>query len=197
MREQGDSNGRVLWFTGLSGSGKTTTARAVAAELLRRGFRVELLDGDELRNTVCKGLGFSRDDRMENIRRIVYICKLLSRHGVTVLVSAIAPYRDMRAYAREQLPGYTEIFVDCPLEVCERRDVKGLYAKARRGEIRHFTGISDVYDKPERPDITVDTQFCTVEENSRRIADWVDDSAGAAERMHSDGSLVGREEVHK
>ncbi len=165
--------GKVLWFTGLSGSGKTTTAREVAAQLRAAGARVELLDGDELRETICKGLGFRREDRMENIRRITYVAKLLSRHGVVVLVSAITPYQEMRDYARSELAHFVEIYVQCPLEVCEQRDVKGLYALARRGELSNFTGISDAYDQPEQPELIIDTANHTLEENSRRIVAWV------------------------
>lgn len=161
--------GHVLWFTGLSGAGKTTTAEFVKARLQERGGRVELLDGDELRRTICKGLGYTREDRLENVKRIVYVSGLLSRHGVDVLVSAITPYEEMREYARRELPGYVEIYVECPLEECERRDVKGLYAKARSGELRHFTGISDPYEIPRRPDIAINTASAAVEDNCAAI----------------------------
>lgn len=158
--------GTVLWFTGLSGAGKTTTAEHVLARLHAEGRRAELLDGDELRQTICKGLGFTREERMENIRRIVYVAGLLSKHGVDVLVSAITPYEEMRAYARQKLPRYMEIYVECPLEECERRDVKGLYAKARSGVVQHFTGISDPYETPLRPDITICTASATLADNT-------------------------------
>ncbi len=161
----------VLWFTGLSGSGKTTTARCVEAILRERGVRTELLDGDELRETICRGLGFAREDRLENIRRIAYVAKLLSRNGVTVLVSAITPYREMRDYVRAHVPGYTEIYVRCPLEECEKRDVKGLYAKARRGEIAAFTGISDPYEEPTDADVVIDTRTGALSSNAATIAD--------------------------
>ena len=169
----------VLWFTGLSGSGKTTAARYVEAALKARGIAAERLDGDELRATICKGLGFSREERLENIRRIAYVANLLSRNGVVTLVSAITPYREMRAYLRDTVPGYTEIYVRCSLEECERRDVKGLYAKARRGEIAAFTGISDPYEEPEAPDLLIDTEKETVEESGEKIVSWV---AGAMVR---------------
>ncbi|MBO9608974.1 MAG: adenylyl-sulfate kinase [Paenibacillaceae bacterium] len=173
MHNDSGQQGKVLWFTGLSGAGKTTTARAVASELAACGVACELLDGDELRETICKGLGFSREDRIENIRRVVYLSKLLSRHGVTVLVSAITPYREMREHAREQLPGYVEIHVDCALAECERRDVKGLYAKARNQQIERFTGISDPYETPERPELTIRTDLEPLARNTRRILEWL------------------------
>lgn len=166
--------GMVLWFTGLSGSGKTTTAVQVAEQLRASGQSVELLDGDELRTTICKGLGFSREDRLENIQRIVYVANLLSRNGVIVLVSAITPYAEMREYAREKLENYVEVFVKCPLEECERRDVKGLYAKARNNEIPRFTGISDPYEEPTQAEIVIQTNLSSLSENADMICTWVE-----------------------
>lgn len=180
MNANDHTDGMVLWFTGLSGSGKTTTAKHLNQLLEDRGLRVELLDGDELRETICKGLGFSREDRFENIRRIAYIARLLSRHGVIVLVSAITPYREMREYVRKQIPSFAEIYVQCPLEECERRDVKGLYAKARRQEIAAFTGISDPYEEPLRPELSIDTAQHSVEDNCRKIMSWLNRRAVAA-----------------
>lgn len=170
--------GLVLWFTGLSGAGKTTTARALLEPLRKEGMQAELLDGDELRSVISKGLGFSREDRMENIRRIVFISKMLSRNGINVLVSAITPYREMRELARSELPGYVEIFVDCPLEECERRDVKGLYAKARKAVIANFTGIGDHYEPPEQPDIVIRTDVDELSSNVSLIMDYVALRAG-------------------
>ncbi|TBL80431.1 adenylyl-sulfate kinase [Paenibacillus thalictri] len=169
------SCGSVLWFTGLSGSGKTTTAQHLYKLLKAEGRSVELLDGDELRTAICRGLGFSREDRLENIRRIAYVANLLSKHGVTVLVSAITPYREMREYLRKHVAGYVEIYVKCPLSVCEARDVKGLYAKARRQEIRMFTGISDSYEEPEQADIVIDTVHQTVQDNVLHITEKIND----------------------
>jgi len=168
--------GSVLWFTGLSGSGKTTTANHVAELLIAANQRVEILDGDVLRNTICKDLGFSKEDRFENIKRMVYIANLLHKHGVIVIVSAITPYREMRQYARQQIAGFVEVFVDCPLQECEKRDVKGLYAKARNNVIQHFTGISDPYEQPEKPDITIDTVDNTVLQNGDIIVEWLSKS---------------------
>ncbi|WP_090636211.1 adenylyl-sulfate kinase [Paenibacillus sp. UNC496MF] len=169
-----NSQGAVLWFTGLSGAGKTTTAAAVERQLRERGRRVELLDGDELRAGICKGLGFSMEDRFENVTRIAYVANLLARNGVDVLVSAISPYRAMRDYARERIPGFVEIYVDCPLHVCEQRDVKGLYAKARAGEIGRFTGISDPYEAPQDPQLTLNTASVPLEENVRTVLAYLD-----------------------
>jgi adenylylsulfate kinase len=179
------SCGDVLWFTGLSGSGKTTTAQHVYERLVEAGRKVELLDGDVIRSAICKGLGFSREDRLENIRRIAYVADLLARHGVTVLVSAITPYREMREYLRVHVAGYVEIYVNCSLEVCEQRDVKGLYAKARRQEIKMFTGISDSYEEPERADLVIDTQRHSIESNVIRIIEWLDRNVWEAESVRS------------
>ncbi|UHA73323.1 adenylyl-sulfate kinase [Paenibacillus sp. 481] len=163
--------GTAIWLTGLPSSGKTTTALALSAALQERGVRVECLDGDELRHKVGRGLGFSKEDRLENIRRAVYISKLLNRNGVTTIISMIAPYLEMRDYARAELASYVEVYVHCPLDECERRDVKGLYAKARKGEITAFTGISDVYEPPVHPEITIHTHINSVESNVRQIVE--------------------------
>lgn len=170
-------HGSVLWFIGLSGAGKTTTAQFAASKLREQGRRVELLDGDELRETICKGLGFSRKERFENIKRIAYVSKLLARNGVDVLVSAITPYHEMREFARSEIPGFVEIYVKCSLGECERRDVKGLYAKARRGELKHFTGVSDPFEEPLHPDITICTSSSSVQDNCEAILSWLDNKA--------------------
>jgi adenylylsulfate kinase len=162
--------GFTLWFTGLSGAGKSTLAQAIATELRERGHRVEILDGDEVRTHLSKGLGFSREDRDTNIRRIGYVARLLSRNGVVAITAAISPYRDVRAEVRaaHEAP-FIEVYVRCPLEELIRRDVKGLYAKALRGEITNFTGVSDPYEEPENPDVLVDSSRETVEESLHRI----------------------------
>jgi adenylylsulfate kinase len=166
--------GLTLWLTGLSGAGKTTIASLLAAELQKRGLAVECLDGDELRQNVGRGLGFSREDRHENISRAVYIAGLLSRHGVITIVSVISPYREMRDYARKTLPDFVEVYVDCPLQVCEQRDFKGLYAKARQGVIPFFTGISDPYEVPDSPDLTLRTAEQSAKESAAALLNWLD-----------------------
>jgi adenylyl-sulfate kinase len=149
--------GFTIWFTGLSGAGKSTLANILAERLRGMGRRVELLDGDEVRKNLSSGLGFSKADRDANIRRIAYVAKLLSRNGVIAITAAISPYREIRDEARRDIKHFVEVFVDCPLEICEQRDVKGLYARARAGEIQQFTGISDPYEPPLHPEITVHT----------------------------------------
>jgi adenylylsulfate kinase len=161
--------GRVVWFTGLSGAGKSTLASALYAELLARGEAAELLDGDAVRENLSKGLGFSKADRDTNVRRIAFVAGLLARHGVTVLVSAISPYADTRREVLADLPNALEVFVDAPLEVVTERDVKGLYLKATRGEIAHFTGVSDPYEAPTAPDLHLRTDQISVHEGLRQL----------------------------
>jgi adenylylsulfate kinase len=153
----------VLWFTGLSGSGKSTIAVRVQQELARRGVEVEYIDGDTLRE-VFPGTGFTRGEREEHLRRTGYMASRLAAHGVTVVASLVSPYRESRDFIRKLCPGFVEVYVATPLEECERRDVKGLYARARRGEIRHFTGIDDPYEPPVHPELTLDTRDVSVEE---------------------------------
>jgi len=157
----------VIWLTGLSASGKTTIARQLATKLREQDFKVELLDGDAIRNDLSADLGFSRQDRREQIRRVVYLCKLLSKNGITCLVSVISPYRDLRNLAREEIrkvSPFIEVFVKCSLESCIKRDPKGLYKKALSGEISNFTGLQDPYEEPLSPDVMVNTDSETVEE---------------------------------
>jgi len=162
--------GAVLWFTGLSGAGKSTLAEAIAPRLRAEGKKVESLDGDVVRTHLSKGLGFSREDREVNVARIAFVAHLLQRNGVFVLVSAISPYRATRAAARElAAPDFVEIHVAAPLEACIKRDVKGLYAKAIAGEIKEFTGITDPYEAPESPELTLDTSAMSIEEGVSRI----------------------------
>lgn len=149
--------GCVLWFTGLSGAGKSTLAVAVAQALAERGARWELLDGDAIREHLCKDLGFSRTDRDTNVLRVGFVAELLAKHDVIAIAALISPYRRSRAQLKQRIPHFLEIFVDCPLNECIRRDVKGLYARAIAGEINQFTGISDPYEAPEAPDLVVQT----------------------------------------
>jgi len=157
--------GFTVWFTGLSGAGKSTIAILLAERLQGVGRRVELLDGDEIRKNLSQGLGFSKADRDANIARIAFVAKLLSRNGVVAITATISPYRATRDAARQEIRSFVEVYVDCPLNVCEQRDVKGLYAKARSGEIAQFTGISDPYEAPEQPEVTVHTDRESVEES--------------------------------
>ena len=161
--------GFTVWLTGLSGAGKTTIARRLERELRTRGHSVEVLDGDVVRTHLSKGLGFSREDRDTNILRIAFVCSLLTRHGVAVISAAISPYTAARRQARAQIGNFVEVYVRCPLEELAWRDVKGLYEKALRGEIDHFTGISDPYEVPEYPEVIVDTDRETVDESVARI----------------------------
>ena len=166
--------GFTLWFTGLSGAGKSTLAGHVAEELRRRGCRVEILDGDEVRTNLSKGLGFGKEDRDTNIKRIGYVCKLLSRNGVVAISAAISPYRDIRDYNRQQIGDFVEVYVTCSIEALTRRDVKGLYKKALAGEIQHFTGVSDPYEPPLHPEITVDSEQEREPESVKKILDHLE-----------------------
>lgn len=145
--------GFTIWFTGLSGSGKSTVSRIVAARLRERGLKVEELDGDVVRTHLSKGLGFSKEDRDTNIRRIGWVCEVLSRNGVIAIAAAISPYREIRDEVRSKIPNFVEVYMECPLEVLVERDVKGLYQKALAGEIGNFTGVSDPYEPPFNPEV--------------------------------------------
>ena len=166
------TKGFTLWFTGLSGAGKTTIAELVRPELEQRGRKVEWLDGDEVREHLSKGLGFSKEDRDTNIDRIGWVASRLTRHGAAVIVSAISPYVEARDQAREMIEQhgtFVEIFVDASVEECARRDVKGLYEKAFRGEIKEFTGVSDPYEAPENPELRIESEHEDPEESAQRI----------------------------
>ncbi len=163
------AEGFVVWLTGLSGAGKSTIAQALARALRALGQRVEVLDGDVVRQHFSKGLGYSREDRLENMRRVAYVAHLLSRNGVAVIVALISPYREGRDYARQLIGRFLEVYVRCPLDVLIQRDVKGLYAKALRGQIPNFTGISDPYEEPLSPEVVVDTDREAVEESVAKV----------------------------
>ncbi|TML58431.1 MAG: adenylyl-sulfate kinase [Actinobacteria bacterium] len=169
---ENDRNGFTLWFTGLSGAGKTTIAELVRPELERRGLLVEWLDGDEVREHLSKGLGFSKEGRDTNIDRIGWVASRLTRHGAAVIVSAISPYVEARGKARkmvEQHGTFVEVFVDASVEECARRDVKGLYEKAFRGEIKEFTGVSDPYEPPSSPEVCIESEHEEPHASAARI----------------------------
>jgi adenylyl-sulfate kinase len=168
------TDGFTLWFTGLSGAGKSTLANAVAEALAGSGRRIEVLDGDEVRTNLSKGLGFSREDRDTNIRRIGFVARLLSRNGVVAITAAISPYRDTRDEVRRAHEArFVEVYVECPLEALVKRDVKGLYAKALRNEIAHFTGVSDPYEPPHAPEIHVRSDAERIDESRDKILAWL------------------------
>ena len=162
-------NGFTVWFTGLPSSGKSTLAKVLRDEIEKKNRHVEILDGDEVRLRLSKGLGFSKEDRDENIRRISYVAKIITRCGSVALTCAISPYKSRRQEAREEIKDFIEVFVDCELEQCIKRDLKGLYKKALSGEIKNFTGISDPYEKPDNPEITVNTSSETIEQSLKKI----------------------------
>lgn len=166
--------GITLWFTGLSGAGKTTIAVALAEKLRERGFKVERLDGDVVRKSLTRDLGFSKEDRDKNIERVTFVAKLLTRNDVIVPCAFISPYRAERARAREEIGEFIEVYVECPVEVCAERDVKGLYAKAFAGEIPHFTGVSDPYEPPEDAEVVCHTAKETVEESVAKVLAYLE-----------------------
>ena len=170
-----EDTGFCLWFTGLSGAGKTTITNLLVRELRARGSKLEVLDGDIVRENLSKGLGFSKEDRDTNIRRIAFVANLLSRNGVPVITAAISPYREIRDEARQMMDDrFIETYVKASVEVCEERDVKGLYAKARAGEIKEFTGVSDPYEPPENPEIVLETEHQSPEESARQIVEYLE-----------------------
>jgi len=168
-------SGYTLWFTGLSGAGKTTVADIVERELRERGEPVEVLDGDVVRTNLSKGLGFSKEDRDTNIRRIAFVADLLSRNGVGVITAAISPYRETRDEARELMgERFIEVYVKASVDECARRDVKGLYAKAFSGEIKEFTGVSDPYEEPLQAEVTLETESESPEESAKKVLAFID-----------------------
>jgi len=164
-----EQKGFTLWSTGLSGAGKTTLARLVETELSARGHKVEVLDGDVIRTNLSKGLGFSKEDRDTNIRRIGFVCNLLTRNDVVAIAAAISPYREVRDELRRDIGSFVEVYVRCPIEVLAERDVKGLYKKALAGEIKNFTGVDDPYEAPLAAEVVVETDTETPEESAARI----------------------------
>lgn len=163
--------GATIWLTGLSGSGKSTVANLVAKRLRAAGAKVEVLDGDVVRTNLSKGLGFSKEDRDTNIRRIGFVCSLLSRNGVIAIAAAISPYKQIRDEVRATTTNFVEVFADCPLDTLIERDVKGLYKKALAGEIKNFTGVSDPYEAPDTPEVRIDSGKQTPEESAAAVWD--------------------------
>jgi adenylylsulfate kinase len=165
MKEQGFT----VWFTGLPCCGKTTIANHVSELLKHDGYPVEQLDGDIVRQGLTNDLGFSKEDRDENIRRVTFVAKMLTRNNVIVLASFVSPYREQRRNARTMIGRFVEVYVRCPLEICKKRDVKGMYQKALEGKIRHFTGVDDPYEAPEHPELTVDSDKESVDESAGKV----------------------------
>jgi adenylyl-sulfate kinase len=161
--------GFTVWFTGLSGAGKSTVSTLLAQRLSASGAKVELLDGDIVRTHLSKGLGYSREDRDENVRRIGFVCEVLSRNGVVAIAAAISPYREVRGSVRARIPNFVEVYMECPMEVLIERDAKGLYKKALNGEIEHFTGISDPYEPPEAPELTIHSSVEDPQKSADRV----------------------------
>jgi adenylylsulfate kinase len=168
-RAGAESAGQVVWFTGLSGAGKTTLSRSIAAALKALNYPVQILDGDAVRSELWNDLGFNRDDRLEHNRRLAYLAQLFSAHGITVLVAAISPLRAMRELPRSLSAHFCEVFVDAPLCVCEQRDVKGLYLRARSGELRNFTGIDAPYETPLSPEVTCHTADESLAQSTEKV----------------------------
>lgn len=164
------NRGFTIWFTGLSCSGKTTISKKVEEKLRERGYdKIEILDGDIIRTNLSKGLGFSKEDRDENIKRIGFVCKLLSKNGIIAIAAAISPYRETRELIRKEIKNFVEVYCKCPMEVCIQRDVKGLYKKALKGEIKNYTGIDDPYEEPINPEIILMTDKETPEESANKV----------------------------
>lgn len=163
------NRGFTIWFTGLSGSGKSTLSEIIEQRLKERGCNVEILDGDIVRTHLSKGLGFSREDRDTNIKRIAFVASLLTRNDVVCISAAIAPYREAREWARREVGDFVEVYVKCPIEVCRQRDVKGLYKLVDEGKIKNFTGVDDPYEEPDHPDVLVESDKETPNESVTRI----------------------------
>ena len=171
-----NQEGFVVWLTGLPCSGKTTIARLLEKEIRRRGRRVEVMDGDEVRTNLSADLGFSKEDRRRHAARVAFVSRLLSRNGVGVIVALISPYRAFRQHVRETVTNFVEVFVSCPVEACMERDVKGMYKKALAGEIKDFTGVDDPYEEPENPEILIDSVSEEPEESAARIIGWLEEA---------------------
>ncbi|MBD3244418.1 MAG: adenylyl-sulfate kinase [Candidatus Moranbacteria bacterium] len=169
-----NQQGFVLWLTGLSGAGKTTTGKAIYEKLKQKGYKIELLDGDKIRENLTQDLGFSKKDRNENIKRVSFVAGLLSNHQIGVIACFISPYKKQRQMARNFCKNFVEIHINTPLNICEKRDIKGLYEKARKGEIQKFTGIDDPYEEPKKPDLVLDgSKKEKIKQNSKIVIDFL------------------------
>jgi len=177
-----EQTGFTLWFTGLPGSGKSTVSQLVADALRKRGLRVEVLDGDVVRMSLSKGLGFSKEDRDANIKRVGFVCKLLSRNGVAAIAAAVSPYEETRQHNRREIKDYVEVFCRCPLEVLIKRDPRGMYKKAISGEIPNFTGISDPYEEPSSPELVLHTDQENPDESASRVLQRLEELAYISHR---------------
>ncbi|MEW5944768.1 MAG: adenylyl-sulfate kinase [bacterium] len=189
--------GFTLWFTGLPASGKTTLSGMAAVELRARGMRVEVLDGDVIRKELCSDLGFSREDRDRNVRRVGFVCGLLSRNGVAAIAALISPYRAVRREVRAGTERFVEVYTKCPVEVCMERDYKGNYRRALAGEIRNFTGVDDPYEEPERAEIVVDTANLTPRGSFEYVMRRLEELGYAAPAQWGEGGVYSREEEEK
>lgn len=168
-----DKKGLVIWCTGLPCSGKTTLSKEIEKYFRSKGLPIQRLDGDVVRTTISEDLGFSKEDRDRHTKRMVYVAQMLANNGVNVVAAFISPYQAMRDFAREQCENFVEVYVKCSLEMCEKRDVKGMYAQARRGERVDFTGVDDVYEEPQDPDIVVDTEHDMIERSLEKVIDHI------------------------
>jgi adenylyl-sulfate kinase len=189
-----EQKGVTIWMTGMSGAGKTALAVPLEAELRNRGLRVERLDGDIVRESLTRDLGFTKEDRDKNIERVTFVAKLLTRNDVAVICSFISPYRAVRAKVAEEVGSFVEVYCYAPLETLVERDVKGLYKKALAGEIKNFTGVSDPYEEPEHPDVTIDSSTETVEESLAKILAKLED-LGYAPPAGEDDAYTAEEEA--
>jgi adenylylsulfate kinase len=177
--------GFTVWFTGLTAAGKTTVARLVARELLERGFKVELLDGDEVRKNLSQGLGFSKEDRDRNVLRIGYVCKLLSRNGIVAIGAAVSPFKETRERLRAEIGNFVEVYVSCPLGVCRERDYKGIYNGVQEGRISGVSGVDDPYEEPENPEVILRTDQETAEESAAKVLTALEELGYIAPRAAS------------
>jgi len=173
MERYQENKGLVVWFTGLPCSGKTTLSRKLEEYFKEKKLPIQRLDGDVVRKTICKDLGFSKEDRDKNIERIAYISQMLAGNGVNVIAAFVSPYQKMREFVRRICPNFIEVYVKCDIEECKRRDTKGMYANVERGKLKNFTGIDDPYEEPKKPDIVLETDKCSTEKNLNRLIKYI------------------------